>query len=108
VFKANDDGWSQKVPNNGFEEQPHSKGQLPRGLPLSSSRVEQIFPKLTPAQITRIAMHGHLREIQRGEVLVEQGDSAVPFLVVISGELEIVRPSGAAETLTDFLGYRKI
>jgi len=72
VFKANDDGWSQKVPNNGFEEQPHSKGQLPRGLPLSSSRVEQIFPKLTPAQITRIAMHGHLREIQRGEVLVEQ------------------------------------
>ena len=72
VFEANDDGWSQKVPNNGFEEQPHSKGQLPRGLPLSSSRVEQIFPKLTPAQITRIAMHGHLREIQRGEVLVEQ------------------------------------
>src|SRR5207302_7742720 len=35
--------------------------------------------------------------------LVEQGDSAAPFFVVVSGELEIVRPSGAAETLvTDY------
>src|SRR5438876_289288 len=68
-------------------------------LPLKSSRVEQIFPTLTPAQIGRIAAHGHTRAMQRGEVLVEQGDSAVPFFVVVSGEVEIVRPSGAAETL---------
>ncbi|HXX95940.1 MAG TPA: cyclic nucleotide-binding domain-containing protein [Candidatus Bathyarchaeia archaeon] len=71
----------------------------PRGLPLSSSRVEQIFPKLTPAQISRITVHGHIRPIQPGEVLVEQGESAVPFFVVISGEIEIVRPSGVADTL---------
>ena len=75
-----------------------------RGLPLTSSRVEQIFPKLTPAQIRRIAAHGHLREIRRGEVLVEQGDNAVPFFVVVSAELEIVRPSGAAETLVTVHG----
>ena len=68
-------------------------------LPLTSSRAEQIFPTLTPAQIRRIAAHGHIRAMQRGEVLVEQGDSAVPFFVVVSGELEIVRPMGAAETL---------
>ena len=42
--------------------------------------------------------------LQRGEVLVEQGDSAVPFFVVVSGELEIVRPLGAAETLVTVLG----
>ena len=70
-----------------------------RGIPLTSSRLEQIFPKLTPAQISRIAAHGHMRAIQPGEVLVEQGDSAVPFFVVVSGELEIVRPSCAGETL---------
>jgi thioredoxin reductase (NADPH) len=70
-----------------------------RGLPLTSSRVEQIFPILTPAQINRIAVHGHMRAIQPGEVLVEQGDSPVPFFVVVSGELEIVRPSCAGETL---------
>jgi thioredoxin reductase (NADPH) len=64
-----------------------------RGLPLTSSRVEQIFPILTPVQINRIAVHGHMCAIQPGEVLVEQGDSIVPFFVVVSGELEIVRPS---------------
>ena len=76
----------------------------PGGLPLTSSRVEQIFPKLTPAQISRIAVHGHIRAIQPGEVLVEQGESAVPFFVVVSGEIEIVRPSGAAETLVTIHG----
>ena len=40
-----------------------------RGLPLTSSRIEQIFPKLTPAQIDRIEAHGHVRSVQCGEVL---------------------------------------
>jgi thioredoxin reductase (NADPH) len=75
-----------------------------RGLPLTSSRVEQIFPKLTPAQIRRIAVHGHMRAMQHGELIVEQGDSAVPFFVVVSGEVEIVRPSGTAETLVTVFG----
>ncbi len=70
-----------------------------RGLPLSNSRVEQVFPTLTPAQIRRIATHGRMRVLHPGEVLVEQGDSAVPFFVVISGELEVLRPSGIDETL---------
>ena len=81
-----------------------SDTSLPRGLPLTSSRVEQIFPKLTPAQIRRIAAHGHMRAIQRGEVLYDQGDSAVPFFVVVSGELEIVRPSSTFETIVTVCG----
>src|SRR5215831_17628400 len=76
----------------------------PGGLPLTSSRIEQIFPILTPAQINRIAVHGHMRAIQPGEVLVEQGDRSVPFFVVVSGELEIVRPSCAGETLVTIHG----
>jgi thioredoxin reductase (NADPH) len=72
-----------------------------RGLPITRSRVEQIFPKLTPAQIRRIAARGRAREIQPGDVLYEQGDSAVPFFVVLSGELEVVRPSGVIETLVN-------
>jgi thioredoxin reductase (NADPH) len=70
-----------------------------RGLPLASSRIEKIFPKLTPAQITRIAAHGHVHSVQSGEVLIEQGDTSVPFFVVTTGEVEIVRPLGAHETL---------
>jgi thioredoxin reductase (NADPH) len=75
-----------------------------RGLPLKSSRVEQIFPTLTPAQIRRIALHGHMRTMQRGQVIVEQGDRNVPFFVVVSGEVEIVRPSGGVETLITIHG----
>ena len=70
-----------------------------RGLPLTSSRIEKIFPKLTPAQISRIAAHGHVRSVQSGEVLMEQGDTSVPLFVVTTGEVEIVRPFGTHETL---------
>jgi thioredoxin reductase (NADPH) len=70
-----------------------------RGLPLKSSLFDQIFPTLTPAQIRRITPHGHMRAVQQGDVIVEQGDRNVPFFVVVSGEVEIVRPSGGVETL---------
>src|SRR5881628_2684280 len=72
-----------------------------KGLPLTRAHVEQIFPKLTPAQIGRITARGKMHAIQRGEVLYEQGEINVPFFVVVSGELEVVRPSGpgAVETL---------
>jgi thioredoxin reductase (NADPH) len=70
-----------------------------KGLPIARAQIGQIFPKLTPAQIRRIAPHGHIRKTERGEVLYEQGVSAAPFFVVISGELEVVRPSGSVETL---------
>jgi thioredoxin reductase (NADPH) len=75
-----------------------------RGLPLKGSLLEHIFPTLTPTQINRIAAHGHMRVIQRGEVLIEQGDRNFPFFVVVTGEVEIVRPSGAAETLITIHG----
>src|SRR3954453_9298696 len=70
-----------------------------RGLSLTSSRIEKIFPKLTPAQIDRIAVHGHVRSVQSGEEIIEQGDTPVPFFIVTTGEVEIVRPLGAQETL---------
>jgi thioredoxin reductase (NADPH) len=70
-----------------------------RGIPLARARIEQIFPKLTATQIRRIMPHGRTRTTERGEVLYEQGDIAAPFFVVVSGELEVLRPSGAVDTL---------
>jgi thioredoxin reductase (NADPH) len=70
--------------------------QLP---PKVDSRVDHVFPTLTPAQVARIASHGVARAVQRSEVLVEAGDHVVPFFVVTEGELEIVRPSCDRETL---------
>jgi thioredoxin reductase (NADPH) len=67
--------------------------------PTAASPTERLFPTLTAAQIARIAAHGRRRAIERGEVLVEVGDRAVPFFVVLSGEIQILRPSGATETL---------
>jgi len=62
------------------------------------------FPILTAPQIARIAAHGHVRPIQRGEVLVEPGDRVVPFFVVTAGEIEIVLPPGATSTFINVLG----
>jgi thioredoxin reductase (NADPH) len=66
--------------------------------------MEKIFPKLTPAQIDRLSGHGRIRLVQSGEVLIEEGDTLVPFFVVITGEVEIVRPFDAYETLVTVHG----
>jgi thioredoxin reductase (NADPH) len=68
-------------------------------LPSSPSREALMFPTLTPAQIERIAAHGVIRPVSRGEILVEAGDAVVPFFVVKSGEIEIIRPSSLGDTL---------
>ena len=63
------------------------------------SRADRVFPTLTPQQVSRIATHGRRRSTTPGELLVEVGDKAVPFFVVLSGEVQALRPSGKAETL---------
>ncbi len=71
-----------------------------RPVPLTpTAPIERIFPTLTPAQVARIAAHGSVRTIRPGEVLFEAGDPVVPFFVVTAGQVEIVRPSDAGETL---------
>lgn len=76
---------------------------MPETTPLTSaiiaSRLDHVFPKLTPARISRIAAHGHVRPTRQGEVLIEAGDHVVPFFVVTAGQVEIVSPSGGLETL---------
>jgi hypothetical protein len=71
-------------------------------VPLAStapSRMEQLFPTLTSAQMARIAARGRRRAIARGEVLVEAGDIDVPFFAVVGGEVQALRPAGATEIL---------
>ena len=69
-------------------------------LAVTLSRPDRVFPTLTSEQMSRIAAHGRRRSTTtRGEVLVEVGDNAVPAFVVISGELQALRPTDRAETL---------
>src|SRR5438045_1703094 len=60
---------------------------------------ERLFPKLTAAQMARIAAHGRRRAISQGEVLVEVGDQNLPFFVVVAGRIEIRRPSAGPDTV---------
>lgn len=52
-----------------------------------------MFPTLTTAQVARVAGCGVTRTGGRGDVLVREGDTDVPFFVVKTGAIEIVRPS---------------
>ncbi len=60
-------------------------------------RREQTFPKLTDEQLTRIASLGERRMLSRGQVLYAQGDSAIPFFVLLRGTLELVNPGEGGE-----------
>ena len=52
----------------------------------------QAFPVLTAAQINRVRAGGKLRQVEKGEILFEPGDTNVPFFVLLSGSMEIVQP----------------
>jgi thioredoxin reductase (NADPH) len=62
------------------------------GAPFQVERPLQTFPTLTPEQIARIERLGTRRKVKRGEVLFDQGSEGVPFYVILSGALEVVRP----------------
>ncbi len=65
---------------------------------IRETRREQMFPKLTPAQIDRLHAYGKRVRIRAGEVLAEPGDRHGRLLIVLSGAIEIVLPGLAGET----------
>jgi thioredoxin reductase (NADPH) len=67
-------------------------------------RDDRMFPRLTPAQLARIASVGEQRRIRAGEVLIEFGEQHTRFFVVIDGAIEVVRPVDAHEDAVTVLG----
>jgi thioredoxin reductase (NADPH) len=61
------------------------------------ARREQMFPRLTPAQIDRISALGRRRAVRAGEILYQPGDKEIPFYLVIEGGIEVVRLVGGRE-----------
>src|SRR5438445_11865040 len=57
----------------------------------------QAFPVLTAAQISRVRSGSKVREVKKGEILFEPGDTNVPFFVLLSGGMEIVQPDLTGE-----------
>jgi thioredoxin reductase (NADPH) len=66
---------------------------------MNINRREQTFPRLTPAQIDRIASVGRRRPIRAGEILIDLGEQNTRFFVVIEGAIDILRPAGEGEEL---------
>jgi thioredoxin reductase (NADPH) len=60
---------------------------------LYGQRKDQTFPLLTPEQIARLAPHGKKIAVRRGHILAEPGDRHRKLFVVLSGSIEIVRPT---------------
>jgi len=60
--------------------------------------LDQAFPKLTSAQIARVAAHGRLRRVEHGEVLSAAGKLTPLFFVVTEGTIEAVRPLDGRDT----------
>lgn len=78
--------------------------ETPRSTPLTSApNAALLFPTLTSEQVGRIASHGVTRPITRGEVLIEGGQTDVPFFVLQAGEIEVIRPSGLGDLLVAVL-----
>jgi thioredoxin reductase (NADPH) len=73
-------------------------------IPLKISRLQDVFPHLTPPQLDRLATLGHIRPTRSGEILVEQGEAEFPLFAVRSGQLELVRPSPSGDTLVAITG----
>jgi thioredoxin reductase (NADPH) len=75
---------------------------MPAGIPLpptAKSTAERLFPRLTAAQIERIATHGVRRPMEAGEVFTDVGDPAGRFFVVLAGQIETVRETASGDEL---------
>jgi thioredoxin reductase (NADPH) len=69
-------------------------------MPEATDR-DRLFPKLSDAEIARLARRGERRPIRRGEVLCELGAARTDLYVVLSGSIEVVQPlAGREESIT--------
>jgi thioredoxin reductase (NADPH) len=57
---------------------------------------EQLFPKLSAAQLERLTRFGRRRSVQAGEVIFDVGDRRSMY-VVLDGRLEVVSPTRTGE-----------
>jgi thioredoxin reductase (NADPH) len=56
-----------------------------------------MFPTLTPAQIARVARHGHVRALAMAHSRGPPGHPAVPLFIIKAGRLDVVRVSACGE-----------
>src|SRR5579862_299628 len=68
-------------------------------IPSALDARTQAFPTLTAAQNDRVRSGSKVRQVTKGEILFDVGDTNVPFFVLLSGRMEIVQPGLTGEQL---------
>jgi thioredoxin reductase (NADPH) len=66
---------------------------------VAKDRWQQMFPRLSGAQLRRIARYGEPRHVPAGEILFEQGTASLGIHVVLSGAIEVIRPGVLVDEL---------
>jgi thioredoxin reductase (NADPH) len=75
---------------------------MPDSIPaivVDAGHAALMFPKLTAAQIGRVAAHGRVRSLREGDTLIEPGAATVPFFVLRSGRVNVLRLTQQGEQL---------
>ncbi len=62
-------------------------------------RRARVFPRLSDAQIARVARVATTVEVPAGSIVFDEGDYGRPFFVVLEGAIAILHPNGTEEVL---------
>ena len=69
---------------------------------------EAAAPVLSAAALAELAPFGEERAVEAGDILFRAGDASYDFIVVLEGEVDIVRPDREGESDPGHLGCRPI
>src|ERR1044071_7680758 len=87
---------TESRPSNGLPRDSSMASLVPTPSILETRRA-QMFPVLEENQIARIARVGTEQTLDDGTLLFDEGESGLPFYVVLGGEGEVVHPAGKVE-----------
>src|SRR5579862_4513306 len=65
--------------------------------PVLKTRREQMYFPLTPEEIERLRRFGEARRFAEGDYLVHAGDTGVGMLVLLSGQVQVLRRDGLGQ-----------
>ena len=93
---------SEKEPERGGQDVPGNARPGPGTAPSSTalpSRMQQLFPVLSPAEIDRVRRFGDVRRFRPGEILYQVGKPGPGMYVILSGRVAVVGRDGLGQAV---------
>src|SRR6266850_4936502 len=89
-------------PERGGQEVPGNARPGPATAPSSTallSRMQQLFPILSPAEIDRVRRFGDVRRFRPGEILYQVGKPGPGMYVILAGRVAVVGRDGLGQAI---------